>query len=112
VEKEQYDMTRYGRESPLVPFFHTSCMDCPKPHVGDGPCCSVGHRSAFTPTIVEGNEQSQAKQDATQVMYESDAAVSQFLSLHYGPIDKVVGSTRQWLHCGLFLISGIIPPYI
>lgn len=64
-------------------------MDCPKPHVGDGPCCSTGRRSAYTPTIVEGNEQSQAKQDATQVLYESDAAVSQFLSLHYGPNDKV-----------------------
>lgn len=85
VDKSLYDMKRYGRDSPLVPFFPTSCMDCPKPHVGNGPCCSIHSRSAFTPTIAEGNEQSQAKQDATQILYESDEVLSQYLSMHYGP---------------------------
>ena len=67
VDKSQYDMTRYGRLSPLVPFFQTSCMDCAEPYLGDGPCCSVHRRSAFTPTVAEGALQSQAKQEATQV---------------------------------------------
>lgn len=91
VDRSLYDMQRYGRENPLRPFFETSCMDCAPPYVGDGPCCSAARRSAFTPTMVEGLEQSQAKQEATQIAYETDEALSQYLSLHYGPRDAVYG---------------------
>ena len=83
-------MKRYGRDSPLVPFFPTSCMDCPKPHVGNGPCCSKDSRSAFTPTVAEGDQQSQEKQDATQILYESDAVLSQYLMAHYGPYPEAL----------------------
>ncbi|GAX79951.1 hypothetical protein CEUSTIGMA_g7390.t1 [Chlamydomonas eustigma] len=89
VDTSVYDMKRYGRDNPIVPYFPTSCMDSAEPHVGDGPCCSEKRRCAFTPTIEEGIEQSRAMQDATQILYESDALVSQYLSMHFGPPDKV-----------------------
>uniref|UniRef100_A0A7R9VIT3 Sulfatase-modifying factor enzyme domain-containing protein n=1 Tax=Chlamydomonas euryale TaxID=1486919 RepID=A0A7R9VIT3_9CHLO len=85
VDRSLYDMERYGVDAPLRPFFETSCMDCAPPYVGDGPCCSVHRRSRFTPTVVEGREQGQAKQDATQLAYETDTAVSQYLAQHFGP---------------------------
>ncbi len=89
VDRSLYDMARYGRENPIVPFFPTSCMDCAEPHVGDGPCCSVHRRSAYTPTMAEGLEQCKAMQEATETLYESDAVVSQYLAMHFGPADKV-----------------------
>ena len=64
-------------------------MDCSAPYVGDGPCCSSHRKSSFTPTLLEGQAQSQAKQDATQVYFESDVVVSRYLSMHYGPQDQV-----------------------
>ena len=70
-------------------------MDCAAPYVGDGPCCSVKCTSSFTPTMAEGQMSSQAKQDATQILYESDALISRYLSLHYGPQDQVYSLLGQ-----------------
>lgn len=102
VDRSLYDMSRYGRGNPLRPFFETSCMDCAPPYVGDGPCCSVAanRRSAFTPTVAEGREQSQAKQEATQIAYESDEALGQYLAMHFGPQDSV--------YAGLLGESGLL----
>ncbi|KAG1656796.1 hypothetical protein FOA52_011832 [Chlamydomonas sp. UWO 241] len=91
VDRSIYDMARYGRDNPLQPFYKTSCMDCAPPYVGDGPCCSVHRRAVFTPTVVEGREQGQAKQDATQLAFETDDALSQYLAMHYGPAERVYG---------------------
>lgn len=84
-----YDAARYGPSNPITPFFETSCMDSAPPHVGDGPCCSKARRQAFTPTVLEEAASTKAKLEAAQVAYESDAILSQYLSLHYGPVDRV-----------------------
>eukprot|EP00798_Chlamydomonas_sp_ICE-L_P005380 gene5380-5600_t len=89
VDVSKYDMARYGPHCPLKPFYPTSCMDCAPPYVGDGPCCSVERRSAFTPTMEEERTSSLAKRDATQGLYETDALMAQYLALHYGPPSRV-----------------------
>lgn len=88
VNLSEYDMTRYGPHNPVVPFMHTSCMDCAPPYVGDGPCCSVKRRGAFTPTLAEEAASTAAKNRSTQVLYESDALLAQVLALHYGEVDR------------------------
>lgn len=90
VDRTLYDMTRYGKDMPLRPFYTTSCMDCAAPYVGDGPCCSVHRKSSFTPTVSEGHASSQAKQDATQIFFESDVLISRYLSMHYGTQDQTL----------------------
>lgn len=89
VDVSQYNMARYGPHNPVVPYYTTSCMDCAPPHVGDGPCCSVSRRSAFTPTIEEEKQSCLAKHIHTQGVYESDALMAQYLAMHYGPAEKV-----------------------
>ncbi|GLC40818.1 hypothetical protein PLESTB_000019400 [Pleodorina starrii] len=89
VDMSLYDGERYGAHNPVTPFFETSCMDSAPPHVGDGPCCSVTRRAAFTPTRAEEAASTKAKLEAAQVAYESDAILAQYLSLHYGPMDRV-----------------------
>ncbi|GFR49285.1 hypothetical protein Agub_g11294 [Astrephomene gubernaculifera] len=89
VDLSQYDSARYGPHNPVNPFYETSCMDAAPPHVGDGPCCSASRRAAFTSTLVEDAASTKAKLEAAQIAYENDAILSQYLSLHYGPIDRV-----------------------
>ncbi|PNH12258.1 hypothetical protein TSOC_000840 [Tetrabaena socialis] len=89
VDLSLYDCERYGTHNPVTPFYETSCMDCAPPYAGDGPCCSVSRRTACTPTAVEEAASTKAKLEAAQVAYENDAVLAQYLSLHYGPVDRV-----------------------
>ncbi|KAG2489957.1 hypothetical protein HYH03_011587 [Edaphochlamys debaryana] len=89
VDLSLYDAARYGPQNPIVPFYETSCMDSAPPHVGDGPCCSKHRRAAFTSTAVEEAASSKAKLEAAQVAYESDAILAQYLTFHFGPVDRV-----------------------
>jgi hypothetical protein len=44
VDESVYDLAKHSADSPLRPFFETSCMDGAPPHVGDRPCCSKQRR--------------------------------------------------------------------
>lgn len=67
VDMSLYDSERYNAHHPVTPFYETSCMDSAPPHVGDGPCCSVMRRAAFTPTVTEELASTKAKLEAAQV---------------------------------------------
>lgn len=91
ADLSQYDVAAHSPQNPIRPFFETSCMDTPAPVVGDAPCCSVHRRSQFTPTTEELSASQAEKLATARRIYESDALIAQYLSLHFGPPSQVFG---------------------
>lgn len=47
ADLSMYETAAASPESPILPFFETSCMDCAQPYVGDEPCCSKARRERY-----------------------------------------------------------------
>ncbi|GBF99408.1 hypothetical protein Rsub_12240, partial [Raphidocelis subcapitata] len=90
-----YSLAKHSPEAPLRPFYETSCMDAAPPHVGDHPCCSKQRRERFTPTMAEQAALDSAKAAATKASYETSALMSQYLALHFGPVDKALAEFAE-----------------